>query len=424
MSRSARAPDDQTKLKKQLNDLMKLEENKFCADCGCRGPRWASINLGVFICIACSGIHRSLGVHLTFVRSVNLDSWTPEQVQQMQRWGNGRAKGYYEANVPRDFRIPTEHSAVRDKEMWIRDKYERKRFIGEAPSEEREGREGREGRRKKHSSSEEEEDGGRSERRRDKDRESSRRRGSRTASREATPTTQPAVTKDILSFDVFSAPVKPAATLVDAPVAAPPTAQPKQDEWASFGGSTNAQSGFQDAFAPQPPNPANQHVNKMANIMASFGSATQQQPQQNAFPAQQGMPPAPMMGMQMNGMNPMGMMPPRPMGMNMGMPMQGQQGFMNPMMGQQPNMMMGYPMQNQMFGGQPQNGMMGGAPQMGFQGQPMGMNPMGMQAGFQQQQQHQQQQQQQQQQFQQHQHQQQQQQPQVGGLNQPFVNFG
>ncbi|KAG7395284.1 SPARC- modular calcium-binding protein 2 [Phytophthora boehmeriae] len=411
MSRQAsRAPDDQTKLKKQLNDLMKLEENKFCADCGCRGPRWASINLGVFICIACSGIHRSLGVHLTFVRSVNLDSWTTEQVQQMQRWGNGRAKAYYEATVPRDYRIPTEHSSVREKEMWIREKYERKRFIGQEPPKEN----------TKHDDDDEEAN----ERSKRRSERSERRKqdGSRTASREATPTTQPAVTNDILSFDVFSAPVPAAKPEQLVPVAA----APKQDEWASFGGSTNAQSGFQDAFAPAP---VDQHVNKMANIMASFGSSTQQQPQQqNAFPPQQGMPPAPMMNMNMNGMNAMGgMMPPRPMGMNMGMGMPPQQGFMNPMMGQQnmmgqqPNMMMN-PMQNQMYGAPMMNGggFQGGAP-MGFQGQQMGMNPMGMnpmgmqmnQGGFQQQQQQQQQQQRppQQQQSQ-------------GGLNQSFVNFG
>lgn len=44
------------------------------------GPRWASWNLGVFLCIRCAGIHRNLGVHISKVKSVNLDSWTPEQM--------------------------------------------------------------------------------------------------------------------------------------------------------------------------------------------------------------------------------------------------------------------------------------------------------------------------------------------------------
>lgn len=44
------------------------------------GPRWASWNLGIFLCIRCAGIHRNLGVHISRVKSVNLDSWTPEQV--------------------------------------------------------------------------------------------------------------------------------------------------------------------------------------------------------------------------------------------------------------------------------------------------------------------------------------------------------
>lgn len=48
--------------------------------CQLLGPRWASWNLGIFLCIRCAGIHRNLGVHISRVKSVNLDSWTPEQV--------------------------------------------------------------------------------------------------------------------------------------------------------------------------------------------------------------------------------------------------------------------------------------------------------------------------------------------------------
>ncbi|TRY98288.1 hypothetical protein DNTS_034049 [Danionella cerebrum] len=70
------------------------------------GPRWASWNLGVFICIRCAGIHRNLGVHISRVKSVNLDQWTPEQIQSVQSMGNTKARQLYEAHLPENFRRP------------------------------------------------------------------------------------------------------------------------------------------------------------------------------------------------------------------------------------------------------------------------------------------------------------------------------
>jgi hypothetical protein len=44
-------------------------------------PDWASINLGVMMCIECSGIHRSLGVHVSKVRSLTLDTLEPSLLE-------------------------------------------------------------------------------------------------------------------------------------------------------------------------------------------------------------------------------------------------------------------------------------------------------------------------------------------------------
>jgi stromal membrane-associated protein len=106
--------------------LLKDEDNKYCVDCDAKGPRWASWNLGIFLCIRCAGIHRNLGVHISRVKSVNLDAWTPEHVAYVQRMGNSRARAIYEANLPDDFRRPQTETAL---ESFIRAKYEHKKYI-------------------------------------------------------------------------------------------------------------------------------------------------------------------------------------------------------------------------------------------------------------------------------------------------------
>jgi stromal membrane-associated protein len=55
--------------------LLRMEENRECADCYSRTPRWASITFGSFVCLRCSGMHRQLQVHIAKIKSVNLDKW-------------------------------------------------------------------------------------------------------------------------------------------------------------------------------------------------------------------------------------------------------------------------------------------------------------------------------------------------------------
>uniref|UniRef100_A0A5B6ZQY3 Putative ADP-ribosylation factor GTPase-activating protein AGD3 n=2 Tax=Davidia involucrata TaxID=16924 RepID=A0A5B6ZQY3_DAVIN len=86
------------KSEKPIDVLRRVCGNDKCADCGAPEPDWASLNLGVLVCIECSGVHRNLGVHISKVRSLTLDVkvWEPSVISLFQSLGNTFANSVWE----------------------------------------------------------------------------------------------------------------------------------------------------------------------------------------------------------------------------------------------------------------------------------------------------------------------------------------
>lgn len=91
-------------------ELRAIAGNNVCCDCDDKNPQWASVSFGVFMCLECSGRHRALGVHISFVRSVSMDSWTEKQIQQMRLGGNDQFNRFLQQySVPKTMAIPQKY---------------------------------------------------------------------------------------------------------------------------------------------------------------------------------------------------------------------------------------------------------------------------------------------------------------------------
>ncbi|KAF2085255.1 ArfGap-domain-containing protein [Saccharata proteae CBS 121410] len=89
--------DPETRSK--LLAIQKENGNSSCVDCNAPSPQWASPKFGIFMCLNCSGVHRGLGVHISFVRSITMDAFKPAELDRMKNGGNKPWQDFFDAHA-------------------------------------------------------------------------------------------------------------------------------------------------------------------------------------------------------------------------------------------------------------------------------------------------------------------------------------
>ncbi|KAF2107151.1 hypothetical protein BDV96DRAFT_589776 [Lophiotrema nucula] len=89
--------DPETRSK--LLEIQKTNDNNRCVDCNAPSPQWASPKLGIFMCLSCSGVHRGLGVHISFIRSITMDAFKGSELARMAAGGNKPFQDFFNSHA-------------------------------------------------------------------------------------------------------------------------------------------------------------------------------------------------------------------------------------------------------------------------------------------------------------------------------------
>jgi stromal membrane-associated protein len=87
------------------------------------------VNLGVFVCIQCSGAHRNLGTHISKIRSSRFDEIEPAQIEVIKQIGNARANRYWEHSLPLNLKKPVPQDTLNVKTNYVKRKYFEKAYV-------------------------------------------------------------------------------------------------------------------------------------------------------------------------------------------------------------------------------------------------------------------------------------------------------